>query len=338
MDSRKTVLKTLEFDSPKRIPRHLWSLPWTKNNYPNELNEIIKRYPSDIDVAPGFGEKSPLIRGDAYKVGTYIDDWGCIFSNMHDGIIGEVKEALIKDDEWENWNDIRFPKEYLTIDKERINTFCKNSDKFLIAGNVLRPFERLQFLRGTENLFVDLITRPPNMIKFLEKLHNFYLDVYENWAKTDIDAIMIMDDWGSQNSLLINLETWRQVFKPMYREYADIGKKYNKKVFMHSDGFILPIYDDLIEIGIDAINSQIFCMGIDKLSKYSGKITFWGEIDRQNLLPNASEKDIENAVNEIMNNLYSNGGVIGQLEFGPGAKPENVKKAFETWDRYPTSD
>ena len=63
---------------------------------------------------------------------------------------------------------------------------------------------------------------------------------------------------------------------------------------MHSDGNITEIIPDLIEIGIDALNSQLFCMDIEELGKkFRGKITFWGEIDRQNILPNGNRKDIE---------------------------------------------
>ena len=104
---------------------------------------------------------------------------------------------------------------------------------------------------------------------------------------------------------------------------------------MHSDGCIIDIIGDLIELGLDAINSQIFCMGVEKLAeKFKGQITFWGEIDRQNLLPFGSMDEIEASVHLVYDNLYDNGGVIGELEFGLAAKPENVSKAFETWDTY----
>gem|GEM_PF-2457249 len=39
-------------------------------------------------------------------------------------------------------------------------------------------------------------------------------------------------------------------------------------------------------IGVDVLNSQLFCMDIEKLGEqFCGKVTFWGEIDRQRLLP-----------------------------------------------------
>lgn len=75
-----------------------------------------------------------------------------------------------------------------------------------------------------------------------------------------------------------------EIFKPMYKDYVDIAHRNGKKLFMHTDGNILSIIPHLIDIGVDALNLQIFCMGMEKLSQFKGKITFWGEIDRQNIL------------------------------------------------------
>lgn len=102
---------------------------------------------------------------------------------------------------------------------------------------------------------------------------------------------------------------------------------------MHSDGNTLAIYPRLIDLGLDALNSQIFCMGVDQLEQYKGKITFWGEIDRQHLLPNGSKEDIVQAVKQVKERLWDNGGCIAQCEFGPGAKEENVYTVFETWNQ-----
>jgi hypothetical protein len=69
---------------------------------------------------------------------------------------------------------------------------------------------------------------------------------------------------------------------------------------MHSDGNTLAIYPDLIEIGLDAFNSQIFCIGIEKLAPFAGQICFWGEIDRQHLLPHAAPHEVAAAVREVI--------------------------------------
>jgi hypothetical protein len=101
---------------------------------------------------------------------------------------------------------------------------------------------------------------------------------------------------------------------------------------MHSDGNILDIMEDLIAIGIHAINSQVACMGVEELGRrFKGRMTFWGEIDRQDLLAFGTMDQIAAAVLEVRGHLYANGGVIAQCEFGPGAVPENVLHVFRTW-------
>jgi uroporphyrinogen decarboxylase len=142
---------------------------------------------------------------------------------------------------------------------------------------------------------------------------------------------MMMDDWGSQRSLLIDPAVWIRVFKPLYRDYIDIARRYGKKTFMHSDGYTLPIIPQLIELGLDAINTQIFCIGLDNLARFRGQITFWGEVDRQHLLADASAAEVRQAVSQVDRTLWQGGGCIAQCEFGVGAKPQNVRAVFETW-------
>jgi uroporphyrinogen-III decarboxylase len=264
-------------------------------------------------------------------LGEYTDEWGCSFKNIQAGVIGEVKDALIK-----NWDTdvhkVHVPREWLTIQRDEINRQCASSDLFMQASACPRPFEQLQFLRGTVDLYMDLTDPPQSMLAFMSKMHEFYMELLLKWAKTDVDALKFMDDWGSQRILLINPAVWRHYFKPMYAEYAQIAHSYGKKLFMHSDGHILEIYPDLVEIGVDAVNSQIFCMGTSKLEPYAGKITFWGEIDRQNLLPSGTPADIDGAVRDVYKHLWRNGGCIAQCEFGAGAKPDNVMQVYASWD------
>jgi uroporphyrinogen decarboxylase len=148
-----------------------------------------------------------------------------------------------------------------------------------------------------------------------------------------VDGIGFMDDWGSQDHLLISPAQWRRIFKPLYADYVRLAHAAGKKAFMHSDGHILAIYEDLIEIGVDAINSQLFCMDLAELGRRSaGRITFWGEIDRQRVLPAESPEVARAAVQEVVTHLYRpEGGVIAQFELGGGARLANADAIFETW-------
>ena len=331
MNSRELVRRTLAFDSPARIPRHLWLLPWAEEKYPDIVEGLHKDFPDDIVDAPAVYKKSLGTVGDRYSSRVYVDEWGCTFNNLQSGAIGIVRKPLIKD--WKDLEDFKGPEAVLSLDKEAVNTFCKESDGFVLMGTVVRPFERLQFIRTMEQALIDLIEQPPELFELLNRIHEHYCKEIEVWASTDVDAVALMDDWGTQRAMITSPEIFRQVFKPMYQDYAEIGRHHGKHVFMHSDGYITDIIPDLIEVGVEALNSQVFCMGVKELGeRFKGKITFWGEIDRQQLLPHGSRQDIEQAVHEMWNHLYADGGVIAQCEFGLEAKPENVLAVFETWD------
>lgn len=335
MTSRELVKSTMEFRNfHDRAPRDLWTLDWAHIYHKDELDNIRKNYPADYTgVHTVYAEHSTVESGHPTEIGTYVDPWGCTFTNIQRGVVGEVKNPPITDDDWEDLSNVVFPEYWLSFDVDQVNAECAKTDKWIQSGCCPRPFEQLQFLRGTVNLYMDLMDPPKGFLDFLEKMHDFYCRLMRKWAQTDVDCLQMMDDWGSQKSLLISPKLWRQYFGPMYKDYIDIAHNAGKKICMHSDGYTLDILPDLIEMGLDSFNTQIFCMGLDKLKPFKGKITFWGEICRQNLLPYGTVADIEKAVTDVFEALWDNGGCIAQCEFGAGAKPENVEAVFRTWDK-----
>jgi hypothetical protein len=278
--------------------------------------------------------KKPIAVGNVYEEGEFIDEWGVVFKNIQRGLHGEVKAPIIKaeDEDWEDLSRVHIPEELLSIDIDRINEFCAGTDQFVLSSDLVRPFERMQFLRGSENLYFDIGSENPGMVRMLKEVHEFYCQLMELWcSKTNIDGFFAMDDWGSQRSLLINPKTWVTYFKPLYKDYVTIAHKYGKKMFFHSDGFTLDIIPHLIELGYDAVNLQIFCIGIEKIAQFKGKITFWGEIDRQRLLPWGTPEEIDAAIRNVRSAIWANGGAITQCEFGAGANPVNVRQVFKSW-------
>lgn len=336
LSPRENMRRCLEFTSPERLPRDLWVLPWAEKRYPAELAALRAEYPGDIVIAPAAGKPSPLKQGDPYVIGQAVDDWGCVFTNIQEGIHGEVKSALLAGDRPDP-GAIRLPVENLPADpaeaREKINRFCGMTEKFVLAQSLPRPWERYQFLRGTENSMADIMTPEEGMAACLEKIHGHYLRELEFWVTTDVDAIFFMDDWGSQHQLLIPPPVWREWFKPLYKDYCDLARAFGKYSFMHSDGHISAILGDLADIGVDALNAQLFAMDMaDMAEQVKGRITFWGEIDRQHVLTSADPQKGREAVRKVAQHLYDpRGGVIAQLEFGPGGIPETVRAVYEEW-------
>ncbi len=333
---REIVRKALTFHYPERIPRDLWLLPWASERYPEAVKEVQRRFPSDFVGAPNVYLPSKRVRGQMYRKGTYIDEWGCQFVNLQDGVRGEVRQPLLTD--LRHWQEVKPPYEILPPDREaaikRVNDFYAKTDKFVLAG-CSSPWERYQFIRGSEQALMDMADPTEEVVELLNVIHDFFLADMQFWVGTEVDALVCMDDWGSQRQLLIRPETWRELFKPLYRDYCEFAHGYGKFAFMHSDGDIAEIYEDLVEIGVDAINSQLFCMDLADLARrVKGKITFWGEIDRQHILPSPDPEEGRRAVREVARHLYDpSGGIIAQLEFGAGANPATVMAVYEEWER-----
>jgi uroporphyrinogen decarboxylase len=334
--SRQLVKEALTFGSPARVPRHLWTLPWAEIHYPKELAELQRDFPSDIVVAPMAGNPAPCRKGDPYQVGEAVDDWGAIFTNIQAGVYGEVKHPILVGDHPDP-KAIRPPVENIPADKTRardmINRFCASMDRFVLAGNLPRPWERYQFMRGTEASLVDVMMPEEGLAECLKVIHGHYLREMEFWVTTDVDGVFFMDDWGSQTQLLIPPDLWRAWFKPLYKDYCDLAHAHGKFAFMHSDGYIAEIYEDLVEAGINAQNSQLFVMDMAELAKrVKGKITFWGEMDRQHVLTSTNPEVGRKGVRTVASHLYDKrGGVIAQYEFGPGTNPVTARAVFEEW-------
>ena len=333
---RENVYRCLKFESPERVPRDFWLLPWATNHYPQQVEAIKQRFPSDFVIPPDIYRRSPVRQGDPYVVGTYIDEWGCEFTNIQAVVHGEVVHPLVAD--LSNWKKVQPPYDTLPEDwqaaREQVNRFCAATDKFVYWAQCARPWERYQFIRGSVNTYMDIARRDANFDGLLRIIQEYYLKEMEFWCSTDVDAVNFMDDWGSQKHLLISPRMWREIFKPLYQEYCEMAHVHGKFIFMHSDGYILDIYPDLIEIGVDAVNSQLFCMDMRQVAERAkGKITFWGEIDRQHVLPEPPEKGRE-AVRQVVRHLYDpRGGVIAQLEFGPSGNPETVMAVYDEWEK-----
>ena len=332
--SRERVIRTLRHERVDRAPRELWALPGVYMFHGEELQEIQQRFPQDTTGPAGHYGQSRRAKGEMFVPGEYTDAWGCVWNVGEPGVIGEVKEALLKTEE--ETNAYQPPYELLDgADLSDVDAACAATDLFVKVGTEARPFERIQFLRGTEQLYMDLAYGTESTLKLLSRLHDFYCREIEMWAKTAVDCIAFMDDWGTQRSLLISPDMWREIFKPLYRDYCQIIHNAGKFVFMHSDGNTSAIYPDLIEIGVDALNSQLFCMDIEQLGRdYSGKITFWGEIDRQHVLPFGTEEEVRQAVRRVRKAMdHNSGGVVAQCEWGLCGPKENIAAVFDEWDK-----
>jgi len=357
MTPRERVRRTLTFEFPDRAPRDLWMLGTVPIWFGEELAGVLDRYPSDFARAPlTYRKQLEAVAGKSVEMqemeknplyatspggprqptptftGRYVDEWGCEWEVLEPGVVGEVVRPRLA--EWSDFTTFSPPYELLDeIDLAPSVPYYAETDRFVLCSSTVEPFQRLLFLRGFENIMLDFGYEDPNMLALLGMLHDFNLRQLRLLAPVAADAIMFKDDWGSQSSLLISPRQWRKHFKPLYAEYVEIIHGAGKFAFFHSDGQISAIFPDLIEIGVDAVNSQLFCMDIEEMGrKHMGEITFWGEIDRQQALPFGTPQEVREAVFRVRRALDDGrGGVIAQCEWANDTPAENIEAVFEAW-------
>jgi uroporphyrinogen decarboxylase len=164
MTSRELVQRTLRFEATPRVPRHLWAGPLAETAYPDELAAIRRDFPDDI-IGPDL-TLPPIdgMRGDPNVVGEFVDEWGCTFVNLLPNIMGEVKVPQIQRYETD-LDQIRPPWQWVDIDRDAVNRSCGATDRFVVLLAPIRPFERMQFLRGTENVLMDILRKPDGFLR-----------------------------------------------------------------------------------------------------------------------------------------------------------------------------
>jgi len=326
VNSRERVIRTLRFQETDRIPRNLWILPSAFLQHGQALVELLRRYPIDINPR----ELAVPELGPEWRKGTYVDEWGSVWMNLDDGIVGEVKQPAVAD--WSALDRLKPPPIADDFAAPAEATLRRRPDAFvtLVGGQI---FERLQYLRGTETLYMDLMDQPGEFLRLCEIVMDHLHRRVERCLRSPCHGVQFADDWGAQRSLLIAPDLWRAFFKPRYTELFERVHAAGKFVFMHSDGYIIDIIEDLIEIGVDALNSQVWIMGPGALGeRFSGRITFWGELNRQKTLPHGTPADVRAAIEEMKRHLAApDGGLIAQSEVDRLTPLANIEAVLQPW-------
>jgi uroporphyrinogen decarboxylase len=189
-------------------------------------------------------------------------------------------------------------------------------DCFIIGDMELTMFDMMQQLVGMEKLLVDMAMEADYIEPLIEKCKEFALAVGKKLISMGVHGIWAGDDFGAQNGMLISPRMWRQYFKERYRQvYADL-KAINPDVLImqHCDGAVAPILGDWIEVGLEVFNPvQPNVPGHepeDLKSKFGDRMSFWGAIDQQKLLPFGTPEEIEADVKAKIKILGRGGGYM----------------------------
>ena len=185
-------------------------------------------------------------------------------------------------------------------------------DQFRILCHSFGLFERAWSLRGFEDFLVDLVEHPKFVEELLEHITEWFLQSIDLMARAPVDGIMLTDDHAAQRGLLMGEERWRQFYKPLWRRIYDRVHHYGMYSIMHMCGDTSAVVPDLIEVGLDCMEScQPECMDIYRLKREYGRdIRFWGGLGAQHALPFGTPEEVRQETRRLKSQMGRGGGYV----------------------------
>jgi uroporphyrinogen decarboxylase len=316
MNSRERVLTALDHKEPDRIPIHNFLTPEVLEN----VEELTNTRGFDAEIAAGNDWLIYTIGVCANfylkPVHEYVDEWNITWRRVphQGGIYTEMVNHPLSN--LKSYDNYTFPDPH---DKNRYkglkNIIKKYKKDYVIVGGIpCTLFENAWYLRGMENWLIDLIENKDFVNDLLDRLMDFYIECGKILIDSGVDIIWTGDDFGMQDRMFIRKEQFKEFFKPRYAKiYSELKKKKNDIKFAHhTDGYVEPIIQDFIDIGLDILNPiQPQCMDPVEINrKYGKKLSFWGTVDNQYTLPFGSEDELYDELKRLLKYVAPGGGFI----------------------------
>jgi uroporphyrinogen decarboxylase len=354
MLARERVLTALNHEEPDRVPIDLGSTPVSgicRNSYADllarmdlggreiEIIDVLQQLAGvDEDVLEalgvdfrGIGSHPPA----SYKLeiideGEYQalqDEWGAklrrpkLAGHYFDRVEYPLRESTLAALERFPWPDPDDPSRYAGLRQQA--QALRRETPYALVGRCdigVDILARPHWIRGYAESMLDLAANPDFAEAFLDRLADIAVRAWGHFLAEVgeyLDVVAFFDDIGMQDRPLISPAMYRRLVKPRHaRIIAAIKACTKAKVFFHTDGAVLDLIPDLIEIGVDILNPvQVSAKGMDDTvalkRRFGRELTFWGgACDSQRILPFGSLDEVRAETRRRIADLAPGGGYV----------------------------
>ena len=303
MTSYEIVRRAIEFERPERIPIRFSALG------------LDDTYGVNIGARRGWQPREP---GE--------DEWGCVWEKPPEdsGIVNMGRPTghpLVSLDAMDEirWPDPTDDARYELTARDLANA----GDKYMLAGVGFTFFERMHFLRGMPELFVEMHERPAKVRELADRVLDYPIGVAREIGRRfrgRVHGFAMTDDWGSQQTCFLSIPMWREFFKDRYRRLFDAIHGAGMHAWMHSCGHINDVIGEWIDCGLDVVNlQQPRNLGIEEIGRrYRGRICFESLCDIQATLPRGNPGEIREEAELLLAQWATPEGGFILSDYGDG--------------------
>ena len=340
----QNTMRAIRFERPDHIPVVFWINPACWHHYPRDV--LLELMAGHRILFPDFdaeSEQEPELAAWERADAPYTDAWGCVWQTTDDGITGAVTGHPLA-----NWSDF----EHFTPPDPEVTNGVLNMDWAAIEDRIAtaesegkqytgslehgHAFQRLSYLRGYENILLDMVDSEPRLWQLIEMVDAFSAEIVRHYLDLGVTIMRYPEDLGMQVGPMLSPVQFRAYIKPVYECLIAQAHKAGCLVHMHSDGDIRDLVDDIVVSGVDALNLQDLVNGVDWIAaNLKGRVCIDVDIDRQQITRFGTPEQIDNLIREEVEKLGSpQGGLMMIYGLYPGMPIENVRAVMDAMERY----
>lgn len=353
MNHKERFLMAIHHQEPDRVPIDVWYTPEAEKKLLKHLGEDT----DELSLYAADGGYLPHLMGHDFLITwigpctsyylkeeeEYYDEWGIKWrwvdtstGNRYTEMVGHPM-ADTEDLDRLTIPDFTEPSRYRES-KEMIEKYGREYG--IMGGVACTLFELSWYLRGMARVLEDMVVRKDFLHVYLDKLLTWVWDAGTVLVKLGVDVVWIGDDFGAQDRMLISPQLFREFFKPRYDKLFSHLRSLNKEIkfAFHTDGYNIPILQDLIDVGVHILNPvQPKSMDPGELKKKFGRhLTFWGTIDNQETMPFGTVDDVIAETKLRLKTVAPGGGLIlgPSHNVQPQVPIENILAFYDTARKY----
>ncbi len=316
MNSKQRVHAALRREPVDRLPIFMWFHPETRGL----LAKLFEVPSASVDVVLGNDVQMTWVNNNYAMEGIvherdgqgHVDFWGIEW--VRQGPYNQIAHFPLQEASAEAVRQYRFPDDRMEELLGLMAPVVAEADEYFIGCDVSpNVFEMYWRLRGMEQALLDMAADPELADEMFARCGGFAVKLAEEACRRfPLDWLWTGDDVADQRSMMMSPDTWRRLVKPHLGRCFEVGKAHGLPVAYHCCGTLRPIIGDLVEMGLDVLNPiQCNCPGMDPIElkrEFGKQLTFMGGVDTQDLLPNASAREVRQATRRLIDGMTSDGG------------------------------